>query len=77
MYSDREIYRLCTTCKAEDRQKAFALALSLTEHGAQACITCKRTEYKVWVSLRTQHLAASVPSPKAIASGIHGIALAG
>lgn len=76
MCSDKEIYRLCVAYRAEERQKAFALAVSLTEHGAQVCITCKRTEYKVWVSLRTQHLATSTPSSEAIASGDHCTTLA-
>lgn len=66
MCSDREVYRLYELYQAEDRQKAFSLAVSLSEHGAQVCITCMRAEYKAWVSLRTQHLASSVP--KAIAA---------
>jgi hypothetical protein len=58
MSSGSEIYRLCTAYKAEDRQKAFSLAVVLAEHGAQACITCRRTEYKVWVGLRNLPAAA-------------------
>ena len=67
MCSNQEIYRLCGTYKTEDRQKAFSLGVALAEHGAQACVTCMRTEYKVWVSLRTHHLAPLVPAPEAIA----------
>jgi hypothetical protein len=68
MCSNQEMYRLCGAYKADDRQKAFSLAAALAEHGAQACVTCMRTEYKVWVSLRTQHLAPSLQAPKAIAA---------
>jgi hypothetical protein len=68
MSSGSEIYRLCTAYKAEDRQKAFSLAVALAEHGAQACVTCRRTEYKVWMSLRTQHLDISPLSTEAIAA---------
>ncbi|MBD2098468.1 hypothetical protein H6F90_25690 [Trichocoleus sp. FACHB-591] len=66
MYSGAELYRLCTTHQAEDRQKAFCLALSLSEHGAQVCITAMRNEYKVWVGLRNLPTAALTPLEKAI-----------
>ncbi|MBW4491197.1 MAG: hypothetical protein KME12_25855 [Trichocoleus desertorum ATA4-8-CV12] len=68
MYAGTELYRLCTTHQAEDRQKAFCLALGLSEHGAQICITAMRNEYKVWVSLRTLPVAASAPFKQAIAA---------
>jgi hypothetical protein len=62
MCFNNEMYRLCVVYGSDDRHKAFSLATALIEHGAQACITCLNTEYKVWVSLRTQNLAASVPA---------------
>ncbi|MBD2120399.1 MULTISPECIES: hypothetical protein [Trichocoleus] len=66
MFSGNELYRLCTTYKAEDRQKAFGLALGLSEHGAQVCITCMRSEYKVWVGLRNLPTAAPTPLETAV-----------
>lgn len=62
MYSGNELYRLCSTYKPKDRQKAFCLALALSEHGAQVCISCMRNQYKVWVSLRTSISSASTPT---------------
>lgn len=59
MCSSQEIYCLSSTYKAEDRQKAFCLAIALTEHGAQVCVTCRKREYKVWVGLRTKNATAS------------------
>ncbi|MEP0873517.1 hypothetical protein NDA01_27535 [Trichocoleus desertorum AS-A10] len=70
MCSDKEMYRLCTVYKAEDRQRAFSLAVSLAvslaEHGAQVCITALRNEYKVWVGLRNLPAAALTSLEEAI-----------
>ncbi|MBD2098471.1 hypothetical protein H6F90_25705 [Trichocoleus sp. FACHB-591] len=54
--------------KAEGRQKAFSLAVSLAEHGAQVCVTCRRTEYKVWVSLRTLPSTTLAPLEEALSA---------
>ena len=67
MCSSREMYRLSSTYRAQDRQKAFCLAVALSEQGSQVCVTCSRHEYKVWVNLRTQCVATPAPAPKATA----------
>lgn len=53
MCSGKELYCLQSNFAADCRQTAFRLAAYLAEKGAQVCITCLRSEYKVWVSLRT------------------------
>ncbi|HEY9751016.1 MAG TPA: hypothetical protein V6C63_20200 [Allocoleopsis sp.] len=53
MCSGKELYCLWERFPASSRQKAFAVAMDLAEQGRQVCITCMRSEYKIWVSLRT------------------------
>lgn len=53
MCSGKELYCLQSNFAADCRQTAFRLATNLAEQGAQVCITCLRSEYRVWVSLRT------------------------
>ena len=50
--SGQELYSFYKKFDATQRQEAFSTAVSLSETGIEACITCLPTEYKVWVSLR-------------------------
>lgn len=60
MHTGNELYRLCTTYQPQERQKAFCLVIALAEQGVQVCMTRRRTEYKVWVSLRTSPPASTL-----------------
>jgi hypothetical protein len=53
MCSGKDLYCFQEKFPASSRQRAFALAVDLVEQGSQVCITCMRSEYKIWVSLNT------------------------
>ncbi len=54
----KELYQLVGQFKTDERQKAFSVAVELAETGKQICVTCLRSRYCVWVSLRSQTTAA-------------------
>lgn len=58
----KELYRLVGQFKADERQKAFSVAVELAEAGSQICVTCLRAKYCVWISLRSQNSGASQSS---------------
>ena len=53
MCSGKELYQLVEKFGADGRQKAFGLAVRLAEQGNQVSVTCMRSEYCVWISLRS------------------------
>jgi hypothetical protein len=54
MSSGKDLYRLNAQFALQERQKAFQVATELAHKGLQVCVTCMRTEYKIWVSLRAR-----------------------
>lgn len=53
MSSGKDLYRLQAKFYPQERQRAFQVATELAQQGLQVCVTCLRTEYKIWVSLRS------------------------
>lgn len=52
MSSGKDLYRFNAQFALQERQKAFQVATELAHKGLQVCVTCMRSEYKIWVSLR-------------------------
>ena len=55
MYTKNELYRLIATFPVESREKAYRLAVDLSQHGQSIIISCSEQHYTVWSSLRTEH----------------------
>lgn len=68
MCSGKELYYLWERFPSGSRQKAFAFAMDLAEQGSQVCITCMRSEYKIWVSLRTLPSGFAAAQPMLVAA---------
>nr|WP_290227807.1 hypothetical protein [Trichocoleus desertorum] len=68
MCSGKELYYLWEKFPVGSRQKAFAFAMDLAEQGSQVCITCLRSEYKIWVSLRTLPSGFAAAQPMLVAA---------
>lgn len=63
MWHSSELYSNLTSFPVEQRQKAYALALGLSQHDCDVLITHSKETYEVWVSLRSP-ISPSIPVPQ-------------
>lgn len=64
----KELYQLVGQFNPDERQKAFSVAVALAETGHHICVSCLRAKYCVWISLRSQTVAAGSHAASSIAA---------